>query len=422
MDFFADSVSDGDIGAYISRHSGDSRIKEAYESYLGTRGINKGPIPVGRPDNRANTNLAKYITDTATGYFMGVPPVYKFSATAAQRLLTEVFDRSDEQDADYRIAEDMSICGTGYDFVYIDGVGDVRIAALDPRNVFIIRRTDIDETPMAAVRYWRERNRTVGEIYYPHVTKQFAMKGGSVAITAEMETPFSAPNVQCYRNNRFCRGDFEAVMDNIDIYNLVLSGATDDLQSIANAYLVLSGMEKPDEETLSVLRTERVIGLPSDGGAAYITKNLNDSAIENHKKTLRQDIMQISGVPDLADECFAGNSSGVALRYKLWGIDQLFKKKAAFMEKGLFERMRRVAEALWATGAGDLGDVEKCVSIVFTRNMPLDMSENADTAVKLRDIVSRQTLFEMIEPVTGVGSAEEEERSCEEVLRSAAGA
>lgn len=412
MFFTERTVTDEDIGGYVARHMSDDRISRAYDCYLGRRRIDKGRIPEGRPDNRVNTNLAKYITDTATGYFMGIPPVYKYSTAMAERQLTEVFDRSDEQELDYRIAEDMSICGVGYDLVYLDEKGLVRIAAADPRGAFLISKNDVTETPLAGVRYWTHRGKTRGEIYYPHMTKQFVLEGGKTVVTGELETPFSTPNLQQYRNNRFLRGDFEPVIDNIDIYNLVLSGATDDLQSIANAYLVLSGMEKPDDEALEVLRTERVIGLPSDGGAEYITKNLNDSAVENHKKTLRQDIMQVAGVPDLTDESFAGNSSGVALNYKLWGIDQLFQKKCAAMDRGLFDRMRRIAEALYATGAGDIGEIEKAVSISFTRNMPRDLSVDVETAVKLNGIVSSRTTWEMLEPVTGVSCTDEEERSC----------
>ena len=244
-----------------------------------------------------------------------------------------MFDRSDEQELDYRIAEDMSICGVGHDLVYLDEKGLVRIAAADPRGAFLISKTTVDGTPLAGVRYWTHRGKTRGEIYYPHMTKQFVLEGGKTVVTGELETPFRAEFTAVPQQQGF-RGDFEPVIDNIDIHNLVLSGATDDLQSIANAYLVLSGMEKPDDEALEVLRTERVIGLPSDGGAEYITKNLNDSAVENHKKTLRQDIMQVAGVPDLTDESFAGNSSGGSAELQAGGLISFFRKKCAAMDRG----------------------------------------------------------------------------------------
>ena len=102
----------------------------------------------------------------------------------------------------------------------------------------------------------------------------------------------------------------------------------------------------------------------------------------------------------------------MALNYKLWGIDQLFQKKCAAMDRGLFDRMRRIAEALYATGMGDLGEIEKAVSISFTRNMPRDLSADVETAVKLNGIVSSRTTWEMLEPVTGVSCTDEEERSC----------
>ena len=69
MFFTERTVTDEDIGGCVARHMSDDRISRAYDCYLGRRRIDKGRIPEGRPDNRVNTNLAKYITDTATGYF-----------------------------------------------------------------------------------------------------------------------------------------------------------------------------------------------------------------------------------------------------------------------------------------------------------------------------------------------------------------
>ena len=416
--FRGEKLTEKDVWGFLNRHRCEADIARDFDYYLGRARPYKGRIPEGRPDNRANTNLAKYICDTATGYFVGIPPKYKYTDRALEQALTEIFDRCDEGQIDYEIAENMSICGTGYDLVYIGEEGNIAIAALDPRQCFVIRGPEIGSEPIAGVRYWSENGRTRGEVYLPGETRRFREEGSGIVYTDSAATPFGAVNMTEYPNNRFLAGDFEQAIDNIDAYNLTLSYVTDDLQSIANAYLVLSGMEKPDEEALDVLRNERVIGLPSDGGAAYITKDINDSAIENHKRTLRRDILEIAGVPDLTDERFSGNLSGIAIQYKLWGVDQLFAKKSRLMDKGLFRRARLIADALYATRNIYIPDVAKGMAVEFKPNIPSDAAADIDNAVKLREIVSEETLLEMVASATGVSTADEEERRARAGIRN----
>ena len=342
-------LNDTRILEIIEAHRRDgAKIQRCFDYYLGNVSVNKGVTARGRPDNRANTNLAKYIVDTATGYFAGAAPKYKYSNITAERVLGRIFDENDEAGVNFEIAQNMAIAGAGYDLVYISEDKKIKICALDPRKAFVIYSGSIDREPIAAVRYFTRDARLMGEIYEAGRTRQFEMSGGKLKITGSVETPFEAPNVTEYVNGRFRMGDFEAAMENIDLYNLALSGAADDMQSIANAYLVLNGFEQPDEETMEVLRTERVIAVPSDGGASYITKNINDAAMQNHKA------------------------------------------KALYNE--------------------DIGEPAHNVSVEYIKNMPQELSNQVDIVNKLRGIVSDKTLREMLESVTGVSAAEEEER------------
>jgi len=403
-----DGITEELIAKLVKEHMGES--EDAFRYYLGDVKVDKGVIPEGRPDNQANTNIAKYIVDTATGYFMGMPPVYKFSDEKAESVLRKVFDENDERTVDYEIAENMSIAGAGYELIYIGEDKRIRFTAVDPRNCFIICDGSVEERPLAGIRYWKDGDCIAGEAYMPYETLGFGIKNGKAEFNSRIFTPFSLPNLHEYKNNRFMCGDFDMVRDNIDAYNKALSNVADDLQSIANAYLVLSGFEQPDEETLDILRRERVIGLPCDGGAEYITKNISDSAIENHKRTLKQDILQVAQVPDLSDESFASAASGISLKYKMWGIDQLFAKKCAGMEKGLFYRMERIREAIAMLENSEICPAEEAVSVQFVRNMPRDFSEEISNAAELSGIISRRTVFEMLEPVSGIAAAEEEAR------------
>ncbi|MEG2576045.1 MAG: phage portal protein, partial [Christensenella sp.] len=196
----------------------------------------------------------------------------------------------------------------------------------------------------------------------------------------------------------------------IDAYNLLQSNVSDDLENTANAYLVLKGYEQPDDADLRVIRKNRVLGLPDGGDAAYITKNLSGEVIQNQRKSLKQDIMQMSGVPDLSDESFNSAASGVSLEHKLYGLNQLWAKKKANMDRALFARMRLVAEALNLIESAGISDVSKIATIKYTKNLPKDTANIIDSAIKINGIVSEQTVCEILEPVTGVTPADERAR------------
>lgn len=407
-----DSFARGELGEEELRrllvmHATNESLRENFEYYLGGRRVEKGVTAKGRPDCRANTNLAKYITDVATGYFVGQPPVYNCSDEQFEKILHNVFDYNNETSINYEIAENMSITGVGYDLVYLGEGGKIRIAPIDPRECFVVRAQTLEAPIVAGVRTWRDdKGGYFGEMYLPWRTVSFKWEG-NVRFLDEYPTPFSQPNLTQYRNNRFMMGDFETVKSNIDLYNLTVSNVTDDLQSIANAYLVLSGFEQPDESVLELLRNERVLGMPVDGSASYITKNLNDAAIENHKRTLRRDILQVAGVPDLSDEHFASAQSGVAMRYKLWATEQLFSKKRAGMEEGLFRRLALIADAARLIYNVDIGEVSEMVSIKFKENMPKNTSLDVENTLKMQGVISKKTLLENLESATGVVASDE---------------
>lgn len=404
------------LEAFIGAHRTQAADKRTlYDYYHGNVTVDKGDVAEGRPNNQAYTNLAKYITDTATGYFVGVPPVYTVSE--GEDVFSPIFDANDETSVNYAIAEDMSICGVGYDIVWLDETGSVRIKELDPLSVFTIRAPTVDQPALYAVRLYDvvdgATTATYGELYSRHSIRYFTLEGGAVRWGEEEAHFFGAVPITEYPNSRFCTGDFEAVLKNIDQYNLTLSNATDDLQSIANAYLAIVGMMGTAQEDIEEMNRTRVALLAEQGQMQFVTKNLDSTAVENHKDTLRQDIFRVAGVPDLSDDFFSGNASGVALRFKLWGMDQLFARKRAYMESGLFRRLRLIAGALNLLG-NNLGEVSDMISVRFTQNMPKDVAEKVDAAVKLSGLVSTQTMHEQLEPVTTVSAQEEARRMAQE--------
>ena len=74
--------------------------------------------------------------------------------------------------------------------------------------------------------------------------------------------------------------------------------------------------------------------MPADARAEYITRTFDESGVEILKKAIEQDIHKFSHIPCMSDESFGGNVSGVAMEFKLLGMENITKIKTRYYRKG----------------------------------------------------------------------------------------
>jgi SPP1 family phage portal protein len=108
---------------------------------------------------------------------------------------------------------------------------------------------------------------------------------------------------------------------------------------------------------------------------------------------LRKDIHSLSKTPNLSDESFSGNLTGVAISYKIWGMDQIVSVKERKFKAALQRRIRLITNILNTTGKN--WDY-KNIDITFSRNMPQNLAELADVVTKLKGMVSSETLLSIL--------------------------
>lgn len=167
-----------------------------------------------------------------------------------------------------------------------------------------------------------------------------------------------------------------------------MSEKANDVEYYADAYLKVLGAEI-DEDTLKSLRDNRIINVSGDDKLTieFMTKPSADGTQENLLERLQKLIFEISMVANISDENFA-TSSGVALRYKLQSMDNLAKGKERKFQSGMSRRYRIISNF----PTSKIGE-DEWVSLKynFTRNVPANLSEEADIASKLSGIVSEET-------------------------------
>ena len=199
----------------------------------------------------------------------------------------------------------------------------------------------------------------------------------------------------CYKNNMEMMGDFEPVMSLIDAYNLLQSDRVNDKEQLVDAILCLYNMDFTEEQA-QLLRSSRMLAnIPADGKVEYLVKTLHETDVDVLRKNIENDIHKISMTPNMSDENFANNSSGVAIKYKLLSFEQNIKNKERYMEKGLMERFELYNNFL-ATGAKMETVPLEEVDAIFKRNLPSNDYETSQMINNLADFVDKETLISQL--------------------------
>lgn len=140
------------------------------------------------------------------------------------------------------------------------------------------------------------------------------------------------------------------------------------------------------------IKTEKnLFGLPENSKVQYVTKSLNEAQVDILRQNLENDIHKISKVPNMSDKDFAGNSSGVAISYKLLAFDYHIKNKERFFEEGLLKRFQLYNNFLVNKKTMKKVPVE-FVDVVFKRSLPQNLVELSQVINNLESYVDDETL------------------------------
>lgn len=374
-------------------HSLRPRRERLFDYYRGDQPVPKGEAVRGRPNNLLHAPFPRYITEVQTGYFLGLPPTLAFSRPEDAQAMADLSARIHLEHLLFDIGRDMSICGTGYALVWLEQDG-LQACRCDPCACFSIRSAAAGAPLMGTVRLFQgEDGGTCGVLYRTDTLCPFTWDGERLRLGAEEENLLGALPLIPFRNNCEGCGDFEMVTGLVDAYNLLLSGAMDDMQSVANAFLALYGMQGTTQSDIDEANRSRVLSLAEGGKAEFVVKNLNHEALAQLENNLRKNILQLSMTPDLTDESFSGNASGVALQYKLWGIEQVRSGKERSFTEGVFRMLEALSGGLSVLGAHT--ELEKG-KVTFYKNLPQNHSELVESLLALSPILSSRTILEQL--------------------------
>lgn len=377
------------------------RLQKLEDYYLAKNEILKRQMAdPSKPNNKISNPYANYITDTLTGYFMGEPVTYSSLDEQALEELNLIFEYNDEADENVELARSCSIYGVGYEMMYVDEEGSVRFKRLDAKECIPIYDDTIENDLLYVIRYFLDKDIITDKtfMYIEVISRTDVSRYRANDTGANMELIESRPHyfgivpIAIYKNNETETGDFENVISLIDAYDKLESDSLNDFEYFCDAYLALIGFTA-EAEDVAKMKQDRVILLDRDTDAKWLIKDEQDSTVENLKIRIDKDIHKFSKCPNLSDENFAANASGVAIKYKLVGTENLISVKERKFKKGLQRRLELIS---LIQGVKLAGFDWRAIDITFTRNLPSNDTEIAEIVNKLSNIVSKETLLAQI--------------------------
>ena len=381
---------------------------EKYKNYYdGIQAIlNKKYSDATKPCNKTVINYCKNIVDSYCGY-LATPGHISYSSENDIEDIMNILRYNDYQAEDSNLLLDALVYGVAAELMYIDAFGQTRFRLINPATCFGVYDDSLTGDLMYFVRMyktdsWNDSNIYSVDVYGDKSVKHYTMSGMAGALSFIAEEPHYFG--QCPANIFYMPDEksvFDCVMSLQDSANELLSASLDDVNAFVDAFLVFNGVDV-EHDDITNLKQDRVIVLPEGATANWLTKNANDTQIENIMKRIHDSIYRIAQCPDFSSETFVGGvSSGVAIKYRLTGMETRAGKIEAEMKKAL---QRRV-EIICGIASLKLGEaVFRDIKIAFKRNIPEDINSIISLVSSLKGSVSDKTLLGQIPFVEDVNA------------------
>ena len=181
-------------------------------------------------------------------------------------------------------------------------------------------------------------------------------------------------------NNEEEQADFEQVIDLIKDRTSIHNINYKDMHEIAKNYIkarntqIAGNTEEEKNQTQRRSADNQRMEFETDpldtlADVNILSKNENYSSITEFGKDADSKIYDLSMIPDLSSQEFAGNLTGVALKFKLFPFKELIKTKNGELEKMYRRRLKMYMAALLAKDSAkyETFDVAQC-TITFNRS------------------------------------------------------
>lgn len=386
----------------------EPKLRKNKKYYDGVQQIlNKTYKDETKPCSKTVINYCKNIADSYCGY-LASPGYISYRSEQDIEEIMDILRYNDYEAEDSDFLLDALVYGTAAELMYTDTEGKVRFRLINPLQCFGVYDDSLTGDLLYFVRMypvneWDNTDTYNVDVYSSTEIQHYVMSGknGYLEVREEAEPHYFS---QCPANIFYLPDEksiFECIIGLQDAANEVLSSEIDDFSAFCDAYMVLTGVDA-DSQDFKQMREDRGIVLPEGAAANYLTKTANDTQVENILTRIHNSIYRIAACPDFSSESFVGGvSSGIAIRYRLTGMETRAGKIEAQMKKALQRRVEIIA-GIASLKMGE--EVFRDIQIDFKRNIPEDITATINLVNSLKGIVSDATLLEQLPFVSDVNA------------------
>lgn len=368
-------------------------IQYLYDYYCGKQPILCRTKKV-RPEicNRIVENRANEIVSFKVGYLCGEPIQYvgrsaDEATTEAIVRLNEMMFSENKAAHDQAVVEWQMICGTAFRMALPDKPGEAdeapfELYTLDPRDVFMVYRTDVGCTPLMGVKITLdEKNEHVFSVYtasrYFEVRDQQIVKDEPHALGMIPIFEYPANNARL--------GAFEIVLPLLDAINSVASNRMDGLDQFVQSFMkfINCDISSEDFEALKekgAIKVKSVEGQKAD--VDMIVNELNQDQTQTYADSLYQTVLTICGMPNRNGGSSTSDTGAAVIMRDGWTLAEARAKDSEL----IFKRSEQSFLKLILRICRDIGGLPLRLSQVdmkFTRRN----YENIQTKAQVLDLM-----------------------------------
>lgn len=426
-----------EVFKYLLEKANDevSRLNGLYMAYLG-KNIKQN---ISKDEVKVNINYGKYVVDILRNFFLGEPIKYDnndssdekslFAASGAVQAsvkngkvikhewdkikgkkidISPIISAYDDQvisKVDSKIGKYMGMYGSAQELLYAsdDEVPKPKSAVIMPQNCILVQDNTIEHRDIFFMMFEKREKLNKQEYYavtvYTDRTERYYESSDlqSFMFNAYQAREHYYGAVPCinYDNDDDRQGDLEQMVTLSEVYSNLMSDRLTDKRKFIDAILAIYGFSLPDDNSQNLKENKLIDGIPIDARIEYIQRVFDESSVKILGDDLVRDIHKTSMTVDMSDEAFSGNVTGIALELKFMPMSFLTKTKIRNMDEGLKKRFELYNR--WLVKKGAMQPVSKNdVDVVFTIDMPANLSETVDVIEKLEGRVDEPTLLSLL--------------------------
>ena len=364
-----------------------AEIRYLFNYFRGVQPIKNRQKTV-RPDICHNTviNHASEIVSFKVSYLLGDPIVYvtrKSGEGLTERInaLNDYMYLAGKQSADKELADDFTICGQAYRFIYPrkdytpdSDVAPFEIQTLDPHNTFVAYKMTSAKTaePVFAVTsVYRKNEGWLRDLF----TKDTHYIIQDQKVTAEPNLLGEVPIIE-YINNEFRIGAFEPVIDLLDAANVLESNRIEATEQNVQSLTWFNDIDLDDAEIENLRKNPsafvftRTVKDATSPDIKVIAVNLQQQDQQVLQNDIYKKILTIVGMPSIGDGNTADSSNnGSTIVRNGWQHAEARAKDTATLWERSDKRFLRLALKICSDlGASDVeGLKESDIVGKFTR-------------------------------------------------------